>query len=274
MCDHRIGCILVTDDQGYLVGIVTDRDLACVALARQNSTELPLSTAMTRNPLSVEQTSDLEQVVLLMEESGVRRIPVIARTAEGKRRCVGLITLDDLIVSKLIDYDHLSRIVRSQIERRSDLRVHASVEHPKHRTTKKRRQPSLNQFYQLIQNRTGLLDEPLIWASQAILSAVVQSLHYTAAIQLISFLPETLQAQLLELPAGPIKEVTLTQLKTRLSSHPGISARNLDKLLKGFFECLSEVVPKEEVEYLRYHLPQDFALLLPFLSSPRKADVA
>jgi hypothetical protein len=51
-----------------------------------------------------------------MEEHGVRRIPIIHRMSENAERCIGVVTLDDLIMSKSVDLQHLTRIVRSQLK--------------------------------------------------------------------------------------------------------------------------------------------------------------
>ena len=155
MCEHAVGCIIVTDEENHLEGIVTDRDLGCTALrmnARPN--EITLSDVMTPHPLYVEPAEDLDHVVYLMEESGIRRMPVVDVLANQKLKCIGLITLDDLVASKQIDYDHIARIVRSQIERRNVLRRHPSVEKSKHSVLVERSRPSLNQFYQCIQVST------------------------------------------------------------------------------------------------------------------------
>src|ERR1700687_3545640 len=77
LCDSDVGCLLVTGPRGELAGIATDRDLACSVLGEKQDTEIPLFDVMTANPLTVEASADLEEVIHVMEEGGIRRVPVV-----------------------------------------------------------------------------------------------------------------------------------------------------------------------------------------------------
>ncbi|HKB80166.1 MAG TPA: CBS domain-containing protein [Thermoanaerobaculia bacterium] len=92
MLEHDCGQIPVCDGT-KLVGVITDRDIACRGLAKGKD---PLRTTareiMTRKLFTIKETDPLEDVVSLMEEHQVRRIPVVR---DGK--IVGIVALADLV---------------------------------------------------------------------------------------------------------------------------------------------------------------------------------
>jgi CBS domain-containing protein len=190
MCESSVGCILVTDEQNHLEGIVTDRDLACIGMGMTvRSDKIPLSDIMTPHPLSVEQTDDLEHVVYLMEESGIRRIPVVERLPDQNLRCIGLITLDDLVASKQINYDHIARIVRSQIERRNVLRRHPSIKRSKHAPGPDQR-VTLFTLKEDISTRYGLSSKEVLSLLDNFFHALADTLPHEEVQQLQVELPE------------------------------------------------------------------------------------
>lgn len=93
MWDHDIGCALVTNGEGRLVGIITDRDLCMAAYTRG----LPLhavsvASAMTCPVWSCLVTSDSDDVEAIMSRHQVRRVPVV----DGMGLSIGIVTLNDL----------------------------------------------------------------------------------------------------------------------------------------------------------------------------------
>ena len=42
MEEHGIGCVLVSDDQSPIVGILSDRDLVCRLVARESASKNPV----------------------------------------------------------------------------------------------------------------------------------------------------------------------------------------------------------------------------------------
>jgi CBS domain-containing protein len=117
MTENEIGCVLVANARGGIVGICTDRDLVCESLAARRRLRTPLSEMMTRRLVTAEEGASVEEVINLMIEAGVRRIPLIA---EGSRadhlRCVGLVSLDDLIANRMADELQLAMVIISQIK--------------------------------------------------------------------------------------------------------------------------------------------------------------
>ena len=93
MWEHDCGAIPVVNDEGRLVGIVTDRDI-CMATYTQGSSPqaIPVSTAMAKDVRSCQPDDSIETVEQLMRESQVRRIPVV----DDEGRPIGLVSLNDI----------------------------------------------------------------------------------------------------------------------------------------------------------------------------------
>jgi len=91
MLDHDCGEIPVCEN-GTLVGVITDRDIACRALARgQNPIELTAREVMTREVVTVAEVDDLDTAERRMEKHQVRRLPVTR-----DRKLIGIVSLADL----------------------------------------------------------------------------------------------------------------------------------------------------------------------------------
>jgi CBS domain-containing protein len=94
MRDCHVGAVVIVDDEGLPIGIVTDRDLAVRVLAEARDISVPVRTIMTKNPVSVDTTAQLDDAINLMRHSGVRRVPIVDATGA----LAGLVSLDDINV--------------------------------------------------------------------------------------------------------------------------------------------------------------------------------
>jgi CBS domain-containing protein len=92
MRKHGVGDVIVTDDQGQIWGILTDRDIAVRAVADGLDPRAVTVREICSREISVlELTNTVEDAVRLMREKAVRRLPVV----EG-RQAVGVVSLGDL----------------------------------------------------------------------------------------------------------------------------------------------------------------------------------
>lgn len=86
-----IGAVPVSAE-GELVGMITDRDIACRAVG--NGVDLDRLTAraiMTKDPIWCAPFDDVEDAIALMESKKVRRLPVLEGDA-----LVGMLSLGDI----------------------------------------------------------------------------------------------------------------------------------------------------------------------------------
>jgi len=90
MATHDCGVIPVCAGT-KLVGVITDRDIACRAIAA-GSTNLPVRDVMTAPVFTVRDDEDVQTAIDLMEAKQVRRLPVV--DAEGS--VTGIVAPSDL----------------------------------------------------------------------------------------------------------------------------------------------------------------------------------
>jgi CBS domain-containing protein len=74
---QRVGCVLVVDQKGKLEGIFSERDyiLKVYGSGKNEATE-PISTFMTKDPVTVEPTVTMAFALNLMSQGGFRHLPV------------------------------------------------------------------------------------------------------------------------------------------------------------------------------------------------------
>lgn len=100
MVDNDCGQIPVVDDAGAPVGVVTDRDIAIRIVAEgRDSNNATASDAMTKSAKTVRSDSSLKDAVYLMEESKIRRVPVV----DENGKLAGMFSLADLALANKPD---------------------------------------------------------------------------------------------------------------------------------------------------------------------------
>ena len=92
MSEYKIGGIPVVDDEGYLVGIVTNRDLRF-----EKDRSKRIDEVMTKkNIVTTNQTTDLEAAAQILQEYKIEKLPVV----DKDNKLVGLITYKDITKAK------------------------------------------------------------------------------------------------------------------------------------------------------------------------------
>ncbi|MFF1908123.1 CBS domain-containing protein [Kitasatospora sp. NPDC058218] len=94
MRERDVGALPICGERQKLLGIVTDRDivLKCVAEGRDPAQVTAGELAQGR-PMTVEADEDAEQVLRMMEQYRVRRLPVISHP---EHQIVGMISEADI----------------------------------------------------------------------------------------------------------------------------------------------------------------------------------
>lgn len=78
MVECDCGEIPVVDSAKKLVGVVTDRDIVCRAVAKDlNTAAVKAREVMTQPVISVKEDCTLDDVLSTMEEHQIRRVPVL-----------------------------------------------------------------------------------------------------------------------------------------------------------------------------------------------------
>ena len=95
MEQYDVGVIPLADEDGTLVGLVTDRDLVLRIIAKQQDPrDVRLGDVATRNVITTTPDTNVSDARDLMAENKVRRLPVVK---EGK--LVGIVALGDIAVA-------------------------------------------------------------------------------------------------------------------------------------------------------------------------------
>ena len=92
---ENVGMIPVVRSEGSksVVGIVTDRDIAIRHVAAgHNSSDCPVSEAMSSNPKTCKTTDSVDDVMKVMGKEQVRRIPIVDERGD----LVGIVAQADI----------------------------------------------------------------------------------------------------------------------------------------------------------------------------------
>ena len=92
MAEYKIGGIPVVDEGGYLVGIVTNRDLRF-----EKDMNRSIDEVMTKENLVVTgQSTDMEAAAQILQEHKIEKLPVV----DSHNKLIGLITYKDITKAK------------------------------------------------------------------------------------------------------------------------------------------------------------------------------
>lgn len=95
MRDENVGSLPVTDE-GKLVGMLTDRDIAVRVVAEGKSLEsTTVGEVFSRNPVAARPDQDLDEALQLMAQHQVRRLPVVEDD-----RLVGILAQADVALEE------------------------------------------------------------------------------------------------------------------------------------------------------------------------------
>ncbi|MBV8762921.1 MAG: CBS domain-containing protein [Deltaproteobacteria bacterium] len=93
MWDHDCGAVAVVNDDGKLVGMLTDRDICMAAYTQGRSLDAMLvNSAMASNAIAARAGSSISDVEAAMAAYQIRRMPVV----DDQGAPIGMITMNDL----------------------------------------------------------------------------------------------------------------------------------------------------------------------------------
>ena len=268
MSQNQIGCALISGPLGHAAGIITDRDLACNWSTEGSNGEKTVSEIMSRDLVTANENVGLEDVLTLMENHGVRRIPITnadkanQSASSDKKRFVGIVTLDDLIAGELIETAQLSRITRRQMGRKLLNLNHPNPTHrmPHHNEgrSESHKTQTLQRFYTHLIGATGLSQDLLPQVTHFILGSLTMRVSMTAAMHFIAQLPKLIQEPLLKLPPGPDKSISSRTITEEMVSQFHFTENYARAILHRFISALSTWMSTGQLEHLRSQLPHVF----------------
>ncbi len=92
MYDSKIGSVLIVDNQGKLIGIVTERDITHACAMGILGKETKAFAIMTENPITATPQMPVEEAFKKMKEANIRHLPVVDENGKP----VGALSLRDV----------------------------------------------------------------------------------------------------------------------------------------------------------------------------------
>ena len=93
MVEADCGEIPVVDGSNRLIGVVTDRDIVCRVVAKgKDPSSCAAQDAMTQPVVAVLADTTLDEIVAVMEENQIRRVPVV----DAAGCCCGIVSQADV----------------------------------------------------------------------------------------------------------------------------------------------------------------------------------
>ena len=103
MAEKGIVAIVVTETNGQLAGILSERDYTRkIALMQRKSFDTTVSEIMTAKVLTVTQSATVEDCLELMTDKHLRHLPVVEND-----QLLGLISIGDLVKAAMDDQHKL-----------------------------------------------------------------------------------------------------------------------------------------------------------------------
>jgi len=106
MQNEDAGVVPIVEDDGRLIGVVTDRDIALRVVAEGREPEsTKVAEIASQNLATVDPQQDIDEALRLMAEHQVRRLPVV----EEDGRLVGILAQAD--VARHLDASRTGEVV-------------------------------------------------------------------------------------------------------------------------------------------------------------------
>jgi CBS domain-containing protein len=92
MAKRNIGALVVTNNAGRVVGIISERDIIRNSALREDIFDLAVTDVMTREVIVGEPADDIMSVAHTMTEKRFRHLPII-----DKNELVGIVSIGDVL---------------------------------------------------------------------------------------------------------------------------------------------------------------------------------
>jgi IMP dehydrogenase len=256
---NHVGSVIVTDGRGVLKGLFTDRDLG-IALGLENVRPSDKLGKSTQTPLIyVSENATLPEIIGVMKHYGIRRVPVVRVQTNGRQRCLGIVTLDDLVRDKLITIQDENEILKSQLKKPKQLTPGGRVKNMFH--SQDHKEHSLHLFLKNIEMETGLKGVEAKSLTVHVLTAIFHRIPAKASKNLLSQLPYELQVQLMSEIGPGDRAVTAKGFFSQIQKRYKKDAEEAAEILHNFWQGLEDSISAGEMRILSRQLPKEMMAL-------------
>jgi CBS domain-containing protein len=110
--NHRVGCLIVVDEQNHLVGVISERDIVQKVVAEtRDPSSVRVDEIMTDRVIACTAKASLEEAQRLMTENNIRHLPIV-----NGQKPLALISSRDLLVHRLHQVQNLATRQRSMLD--------------------------------------------------------------------------------------------------------------------------------------------------------------
>lgn len=111
MRERHIGYLVVVEEYGRPIGVLTDRDIViCVVAKRADPSLLTVADVMTPDPTTADEGESVANALRTMRRMGVRRLPVVG----AKGLLTGILALDDVLDVLANELAEVSGAIRNE----------------------------------------------------------------------------------------------------------------------------------------------------------------
>jgi len=110
LAEHNIGALIVVDEPGRPIGIISERDIIREAARTETLLGQPVRRVMTKDLITASPEDDLETVLQTMTAKHFRHLPIVDRG-----RLIGVISIGDVVKAQLDKYQGEVDTLQTQI---------------------------------------------------------------------------------------------------------------------------------------------------------------
>ena len=110
LAEHNIGALIVVDEPGRPIGIISERDIIREAARTEMVFAQTVSRVMTKDLITASPEDDLETVLQTMTAKRFRHLPIMDR-----RQLIGVISIGDVVKAQLDKYQGEVDTLQTQI---------------------------------------------------------------------------------------------------------------------------------------------------------------
>ena len=111
LAKHRIGCIVLVDEENSVAGIVSERDIVrAIAKRGRDVLDQPVSHCMTKEVITCRESDTIHSLMSDMTSHRFRHLPVVEDGA-----LVGLVSIGDVVKERIAEAEMEAAAMREYI---------------------------------------------------------------------------------------------------------------------------------------------------------------
>ena len=110
LVQHNIGALIVVDDSGKPIGILSERDIIREAARNDAVLGQPVSQVMTQNVIAASPHDDITSVEQAMTYRRIRHVPVM-----DQGQLISIVSIGDVVKAQLDQYEGQIETLHTQL---------------------------------------------------------------------------------------------------------------------------------------------------------------